>query len=141
MGREPSEAEIESLICQTNAFFQQKLREKTGDSSVEAYAIDICWNYTPDCDAPVTVSFGLVANSATGQSLSPQDVSIALELSQSEMVAYLEDYVWKSSPPGSSLFSNTNQLGFEDFLGAPMPEGKLARASCPVNPSSQTGKH
>lgn len=131
---EPSKSEIESLICQTNAFFQGKVREKTGDSSIEAYAVDICWNYTPDCDAPVTVSFGMEAIYESGESVPPEEVSSALKLSEGDMQAYLESYVWQSSPTGSNLFNNANKLGFEDYLGGPMPEGNIARAVCPALP-------
>ena len=133
--REPSESEVEALICQTNAFFQEELSRKTGDSSLEAHAVDICWTYTPDCDAPVVVSFRLVAVTGSGESLAPEEVSNALQLNNDDMQAYLENYVWKSSPSGSSLFSDANKLGFEDYLGGPMPEGRISKASCPVSPS------
>lgn len=139
--REPSESEVEALICQTNAFFQEKLSAKTGDSSLEAQAVDICWTYTPDCDAPVAVSFGMVATSGSGESLPAEELSNALKLDKDEMQAYLENYVWKSSPSGSSLFSDANKLGFEDYLGGPMPDGKISKASCPVPTESSSGKY
>lgn len=129
--REPSPAEVEALLCETNLYFQTRLQQSTGDSCLVAYAQYIDWIFSPDCPGPVTVTFAFTGFFGDGQQVPSNYIFQALKLSDEEMRDYLQNYVWEAAPVGSNIFSSTNTMTLEDMLGEqiPMP-GKLAQASC-----------
>ena len=133
--REPTAAEIEALICQTNLYFEMKIQQSTGDSALDAHAVNIDWVFSPDCPGPVTVTFAIEGAFGDGESVPANEIFQALKLGDDEMREYLERFAMQSPPVGSNLFYNANTLSFEDMLGEqiPMP-GKLAEAFCGAQP-------
>ena len=140
--REPTLAEVESLICETNLYFQNRLQQSTGDYSLMAYAQHIDWVFSPDCPGPVTVTFELVGIFGDGQQVPSNYIFQTLKLGDEDMRDYLQNYVWESPPVGTNVFSSTNTMTLEDMLGEQIPvPGQLAQAVCGSQSSSmQSGK-
>jgi len=140
--KEPTAAEVEALICQTNKYFESRIQGSTGDFLLSAHAIYIDWAYSPDCPSTVTVTFAFVGTLSDGQPVPVHDIFQALKLGDDEMKEYLEQVVWQALPVGSNLFYNVNTLSFEDMIGdnqIPIP-GKISEAACEANQPSRLGE-
>jgi hypothetical protein len=137
-GGEPTESEVESLICQTNKFFQQILQDMLGDSELEAHAVNIDWTSSGDSAQSITVTFAVEATFGDGFAV-PSDVIFQnLKLSNEGMRVFLEQHIWKSAPARENIFYNVNQLKIEDSTGVSLPPGKMASAMCSAEGASES---
>ncbi|CAB9503879.1 Intercellular signal essential for a variety of patterning events during development (By similarity) [Seminavis robusta] len=133
--------EVEDLICQTNLFIQNRVRNHTGDNTVTTEAFNIDWEFLlvdgsngQAAPQPVAVSF-LSKNTFgdMGAQVPGQLVSDAMQLQREDILVYIESYVWKGIPEGN-MFRNITSASFdENIVGQPVHAGKLPTSSCQLN--------
>jgi len=136
---EPSDSDIESLVCQTNEFLKDKLQEHLNDDSIEAKAVNIDWTLRETSTPPLLLTFQVEANDGNGSPVAADKVYQALKLSEQEIADYVETFVWNTSSTGTTnetVFANVDEVSFQSNLGSPSGSGKLAEAQCPGVPST-----
>lgn len=129
--REPSMAELNAFICQTNQYVEKMLQDSTGDHQLVAHAVNIDSTYMIDCPSPVTVTFEIESKFGNGSSVPSHEVFQLLRLGDDELKTYLQEYVWNSQPSKENVFYSANQVSFDESLGVSLPAGKISVALCP----------
>jgi hypothetical protein len=138
--RNPTTSEIEGLMCQTNLFIQQRVRNGTRDQTIQTMATNINWVYDVDGspEQPVSVSFlsGNFVPELQGQ-VEPEAILGIMQLKPEDFMDYLENYVWKVATP-DSMFLNATSASSESAVGVALPVAQLATASCPSSTDNTT---
>ena len=118
-------------MCQTDAFFQKRIREATFDDNVESYGTFIDWEFDATSSA-VTVSFLSNTTSSTGSPVPPLFITTAMLLSPTDINEYISEYVLAATLPEGNLFLGTAGVSFNNRLyeGQVLPT-ELIRATCP----------
>jgi len=130
--REPTQAEVEDLICRTNLFFRDVLRNKTDDETVQAENMYIEWSFTEGAAQPVQVSFGTNATSESGR-IGELEVYTHLQLSEQEILTYITEYVFSTQP--DSEFQKVDSVNFTSTADEAVPLGTIESVDCPETPA------
>ena len=121
---DPDEAEVEALVCRTNAFLEEKIDEYAGDANIEVHATNIDWIPGEN----FSLAFAVQATSENGLPMATNEVYDALKLSDSDMQDYLVSYVIE--PSSNDVFSQANEIFIKVNMGATLPQGRLEKAEC-----------
>lgn len=110
--REPTEAEIESVVDATLSFFVDLLREEYGDSVVEISGNLVSSDFDFGPPPIYTVTFEAVV--PFSDCAPPLDeVNELLDLSDSQYEEYLTEYVFPIEPAGQHIFVLAARVEFE----------------------------
>lgn len=134
--RAPTEAEIEDLMCQTNLYIRDRVRNATQNDTVQVTGMHINWLYTGDADAdaanpqPITLQFLANATYDNGEPVPTQTVTDAMPSETDDFLLYLENYVMNVAT--DNIFMNADSARLEGAdAGSPVPPGMLESATCP----------
>lgn len=150
--REPTQEEVEELICVTNEFLQDRLEayatEQGETEPMQLSAVNIDWSYDASLGVhpgdgksyPVEVSFLVDAfypgATVESQSIVHKDtVFNAIDMTEEEIVSYIMDCVWKTD--SNSVFYNTVRVHY-NVMQAQYARGRTVRlpeATCPETPA------
>ena len=130
-GREPTQAEIEDLMCQTNLYIRDRVRNATQNETVQSVGMHINWMLLDAAMQPISLQFLSNTTYENGQAVPPQTVIDALELETEDFLMYLENYVWNVAIPDSVFKNATSASLNEAAAGNPVPPGMLEAATCP----------
>jgi hypothetical protein len=128
---EPTDNAMKSLICKTNLFFRDELRNYTGDNSLQAEATNINWYYNEENFEPLELTF--TANVTTNDykdTVPLQTVFKGMAVTEGGILRYIEFYIWESEPAlywGHVITSN-----FTLEANIPIPIGRLRTYQCPA---------
>lgn len=134
---EPTEDAVKSLICKTNLFIRDELRNHTGDDTLQAEATNINWNYDGERFEEFEMSFTANVTSNDYQDTVPlQTVFDGMEVSREDILRYIEFYIWESEP--TLYWQEIVASNFTNEAQVPIPIGRLDRYDCPATeaPSS-----
>ena len=134
--RDPTEEEIVDLICRTNLFFRDRLRNETGEDTVQSEALYVDWSYSDleDIKQPVMINF--TANATyedTGDDVPIDVVFNNMQVSVDEIVQYIQEYVWTVQP--ENVFAETVSVNFTTQPNVEVPVGRLTTVVCPTTPA------
>jgi nitrogen fixation-related uncharacterized protein len=133
--RAPTQEEVEDLICKTNLFFRDRVRNATNDDTVQSYGMYIDWDFDGTKEQPIEVRFASnTTYYGTGIPVPVNIVSGALELTSEEIVYYIQNYVWEVEID-NSVFHNVESTNFTFEVNLPVPVGRLLTANCPETPA------
>ena len=130
--REPTDTEIEKMMCQTNKFFEKTLKEKI-DPNVVVYASNIDWEWDDKAALPSMVEFFADARYADGKHVPAEEVFNVME--QVDVKQFVQDYVWMSETYKENVFYQTEDIFFAgSYTGSPNPPephpGKVEKFNC-----------
>lgn len=129
--QEPTEEEMKSLICKTNLFFRDQIRNKTGDDSVQAEATNIDWAYDETLLEPLSLWFTANVTSDDYQTVVPlQTVFDSMEVTTEDILNYIEFYVWEAEP--EAVWGEVAGANFTNEANQPVPVGRLESYTCPT---------
>jgi hypothetical protein len=133
---EPRADEIEAMICQTNKWFEESIRDLKGDPNVESYATNIDWEYKQEEAMPLTVWFTSHTTDGEGKMLPVADVYQYI-LKKADAESLITDFISQSEPYTTNIFYNTKNIllgGSHNGAkqGRRIIPGKLAKATCPT---------
>jgi hypothetical protein len=134
--REPTQEEIEELVCITNRYIQglveETLREKHQDERlVQAFAVNIDWEYRPGDRLAIDLFFaGDVTYAVTDaqRRVDKEIVFDAFDLQVEQITDYIVDWVWQVT--SNSIFYNTVRVNYNVRRTFGIRPGKLNQASC-----------
>lgn len=131
--KEPTDAEVEAMMCHVDAFFQKTLKEKI-NPDVEVYSSNIHWEWDDRAGLPSMVEFFAHATYADGSFVPPEKVFDSME--SVDVKQFVQDYIWMAEPYKENEFYQTEDIFFAGrYSGSSTPPeprpGKLARANCP----------
>jgi hypothetical protein len=131
--KEPTQAEIEAMMCKTNEFFMKTLKNWTKNEMIDVEATNINWEWDPKAALPSIVEFFADATNPDGSHIAAIDVFQAME--QVDVKAFVQDYIWQSEPLKENEFYQTEDIFFAgSYSGSSNPPaphvGKLAKANC-----------
>eukprot|EP00797_Seminavis_robusta_P010861 Sro1806_g298910.2 (723) ;mRNA; r:17242-19818 len=134
-GREPQEDEIEAMICQTNIWFENSLRDMAKDSGVNSFATNIDWEYEPSENLPLTIWFTSHSTDGSGNILPAAEVYDYI-LHEADAKSLITNFIWNSEPYTANVFYNTENILFGGShngakSGRRIVPGKLPKAMCP----------
>jgi len=93
--REPYQQEIETMMCQTDAFFSDTLQNLV-DDSLEMNAMDVTWSFDGESNSyPLVVTFNAAISSSVEISETNSDLAAILEVQ--DMSLLLSNYISKVS--------------------------------------------
>jgi len=123
---DPTNSDVEELVCTTNSFLQEKVEEFVDDDGIQVHAAAIDWTL----GEPFSLAFVIQATFGDGTTLTANKVFEALKLGDSDVRDYLENYVMQSSPKG--VFAGANEVSLKVNMdkGASLSQMKLAIATC-----------
>ena len=131
---EPSEDDITDLMCITMEFFRDVIRNATNDTSVQTQAMYVDWTYTEEDTESIQVSFATNATYfGTTDSVPPQTVFQALQLTEEEIVFYLENYVvgrLGTNANSSNVFADVLNSNWTTFVNKQVPVGQIEMVDC-----------
>ena len=131
--KEPSQVDIEAMMCKTNEFFLKTLKEATKNEGVTVYATNIDWEWDPKAALPSVVEFFANATYPDGSHVPAVDVFTAME--KVDVKGFVQDYVWMAEPLKENQFYQTEDIFFAgSYTGSKNPpsphQGKLEKATC-----------
>ena len=136
--REPTEQEIIEIMCLTDTFMEQVLRNYTDDNTIDSYGSGISWKFNPDFEndatndtKPISIAFTLVSTSMEfgGEPVDPMAVIAAVEqLTEEDFRVFITDYVL--TVPDGNIFQNVLQVSGNGTTAYNAPPGVLDRATC-----------
>lgn len=133
----PTEQDVKGLICQTNKYFEDRLRQELVDEDVNSHATNIDWDYVPGDKLPARVNFTAFTTYKDGTLVPGKLVYDILKVIDVE--TYVRNYAWNSEPYETNIFWDIRDIEFSGEVNAPVREGKLDRATC-VPPGLAGGK-
>lgn len=133
----PTQQEIEGLLCQTDLYFEKRLREDLKDDSINSHSTNVDWEYNIGEKYPAIVNFTSFSTYGDG-SLVPAklvyDVMKVIDIDD-----YVRTYVWNSQPYSQNIYYDTKDILFGGMINAHLlGEGKLAKVTCQL-PGLATG--
>ena len=134
IGSSPSRGEFIDLMCQTDEYFQGRLRTELSDNSIEFHGSLYDYSYSSGKTQPVSVSFVAIATySSTGQAVDPQVIVNAMMVGSVDIMVYIQYFTWYMPP--DSVFQKTTSVHFESSLATSPILGVLDPPflqTCPV---------
>ena len=130
--REPTDDEIEKMMCETNKFFEKTLKEKI-DPQLEVFASNIDWEWDDKAALPSMVEFFADARYSDGRHVPAEEVFNVME--QVDVKQFVQDYVWMSEVYKENVFYQTEDIFFAgSYTGSPNPPdphpGKVDKFNC-----------
>ena len=138
---EPSQSDIEGLMCATNEFLTDSIQNHMKLNAIQIYATEIDWGFEdhmyiggepeaqdPGKNVPVIVNFTATVTT-TDDSTPPSNDDMWEATKYFDYFSYIQDYIWKIE--GNNFFTSTRGLWYEPLVLPPV-QGKLAESSlCP----------
>lgn len=130
--KEPTDAEVEAMMCEADRFFQETLKSKIS-SDVDVHSTNIYWEWDDRAALPSMVEFYADARDGSGNHVPAEQVFNAME--SIDVKQFVQNYIWNANPYKENVFYQTEDIFFAGrYSGSanpPVPhEGKLARAQC-----------
>lgn len=141
--REPSQSDVEALICATNEFLSDSMRNYTKNQAVQIYANEIDWGFDdwiyngsePEAprNVPVIVNFTAVVTTNDGSGV-PSHSDMWEATKYFDYFSYVMNYVWNI--PDQNFFTDARGMWYEPSIEPPVA-GKLQESSrCPGAPAT-----
>jgi hypothetical protein len=127
---------MEELICVTNAFFLDTIRNETNNDTLEMYAMYIDWNYHQSIELPLVLNFSANVTDGEGELVDQGNVIRAMAISLAQIVLYIEQHVWNTTP--DDVFYYTESEIFTALMNEIVPVGRLETVACPKVPLPST---
>jgi len=136
---QPTEQDIKGLICATNDFLTDSLKNYTKKDNVEVSAIEIDWGYEqfvyegsePEAprNVPVEVNFTTVITATDGGE-APSNQEMWEATKYFDYFAYIKEHLWKI--PSENFFKETRGLWYEPFIQEPVTGKMPQNSECPA---------
>lgn len=127
----PTIEEVESLMCQTDRFFQDQIRQSYDDNSIVSFGTFIDWSLQNN---NVLVTFLTNTTTATGSEIPPLSIVTAMQVNGDDVQEYISDYISEAVLPENNIFLGTTDVEFASSLySGQLLRDDLGRASCPYN--------
>ena len=131
--RDPTDIEVEDVICETTNFITDKLSAATGESDIITSAMNIDWSFSESAIYyPIVVNFTIASTfSTTGVDVPSDLVSEATQFNSDDIIEYISEYVWNGQ--AGSVFLETKSVNFT-MVGSydnDQPP-RIASVDCPV---------
>ena len=131
--KNPTSEEVIDLICQTNAYFAERLSNQT-EENVLVEAMHVGWAYDDNATQPIAVRFTANAtNEEDGSIIDSQVVFDDMQVSVEEIVQYIEGWVYGVET--GNVFYLTESVNFTTYANDPVPVGMIDSYECPTTPA------
>jgi hypothetical protein len=137
-GRQPTQKEVEAVLCQSNVFFSKSLQEKVGNSAIVAVAKEADFafeNFVHKGDGgvpismPASINFTLDVTTIDGSTLPPM-TDILDDFLTFDYHAYLTKHVWKAAPVTKNFFFEARGVVWHSAIVDEV-KGNITEVNCP----------
>lgn len=124
----PTEQDIKGMMCQTNLYFEHRLKHDLNDEGINSHATNVDWEYVHGARMPSVMSFTPYSTYGDGSVIPGKVVYDVMKVI--DVQDYVRNYVWNSEPYETNIFWDTRDIQIGGDVNGPVREGKLARVTC-----------
>ena len=125
----PTIEEVESVMCQTDAFFERQIQNAFTDDTIDSYGTFIIWRFEA---GKVTVQFLSNTTISNGSPVPPLFITSAMNVAPSMVEDFVADYVLNATLPEGNVFLDTTSVVITNRIYEREPlSTELVRATCP----------
>jgi hypothetical protein len=135
--REPTQEEVEDLVCVTILWIRDTVRNATQDDTVQSVAMYLDWNITENSLQPINVLFMADTTYNDAAPVTAREVGVFTAANTPQIVEYLKNYVYNVQVE-DSIFLETTSASFDSEVYVPIPFGKVEKANCPATAEAPT---
>ena len=130
--REPTDEEVEAMMCQTQKFFEKTIKDQLGQD-ITVQVTNIHWDYDTKAALPSMVEFFADVRKPDGTHVPAEEVFKVME--GVDVKAFVEEYVWMSEVYKENIYYETEDIFFAgSYTGSPNPPdphpGKIQTVRC-----------
>lgn len=122
--KEPTLEEVEALICETDTYFQKRLREQLRDPSITSHSTNINWVYDPSDFYSLKMNF--TSSNLYGDGFFVKSDDVFNGMKSTDVPLFTEHYVVNAAPLEQNVFHFTEDIYFGGYLNQIPVESKIA---------------